>query len=194
MGFAVPGADLTQVLQEAAAGSSGARNELLARAYAELHRLAAASMRRESPGHPLQPTALVNEAWIRLFGAEARWENRRHFFGAAAEAMRRVLVDEARRRRAGKRGAGAEHVSLTQAGEIAADADPDIERLEECLQELETVEPRLVRVIELRYFGGLDIPATADVLGVAPATVKRDWAYARAWLLERLQAARAPGT
>lgn len=180
--------DLTQLLDLAAGGDAAARDALLVQAYDELKKLARSSMRRESPGHTLQPTALVNEAYMRLFGPDARWENRRHFFGAAAQAMRRVLVDQARRRDAGKRGGGLERVSLTQVDVAAEDAQVDVLALDALLAELEAVNPRLVRTIELRYFGGLDIEATAEVLGVAPATVKRDWAYARAWLLERLSA------
>jgi RNA polymerase sigma factor (TIGR02999 family) len=178
--------DLTQLLDLAADGDPAARDALLVQAYDELKKLARSSMRRESPGHTLQPTALVNEAYLRLFGPGARWENRRHFFGAAAQAMRRVLVDQARRRGAGKRGGGLERVSLTQVDVASEDAQVDVLALDALLAELEAANPRLVRTIELRYFGGLDIEATAEVLGVAPATVKRDWAYARAWLLERL--------
>jgi RNA polymerase sigma-70 factor (ECF subfamily) len=178
--------DLTQLLDLAAGGDEAARSALLAEAYEELRMLARSSMRRESPGHTLQPTALVNEAYLRLFGNDARWQNRRHFFGAAAQAMRRVLVDQARRRGAEKRGGDLERVSLTQVDIASEDAQVDVLALDALLAELEQVNPRLVRTIELRYFGGLDIEATAEVLGVAPATVKRDWAYARAWLLERL--------
>ena len=178
--------DLTQLLDLAAGGDEVARSALLAEAYEELRMLARSSMRRESPGHTLQPTALVNEAYLRLFGKDARWQNRRHFFGAAAQAMRRVLVDQARRRGAEKRGGDLERVSLTQVDIASEDAQVDVLALDALLAELEQVNPRLVRTIELRYFGGLDIEATAEVLGVAPATVKRDWAYARAWLLERL--------
>lgn len=178
--------DLTQLLDLAAGGDTKARDALLVQAYDELKKLARSSMRRESPGHTLQPTALVNEAYLRLFGPAARWENRRHFFGAAAQAMRRVLVDQARRRDADKRGGDLERVSLTQVDLAAEDAQVDVIALDTLLAELEAINPRLVRTIELRYFGGLDIEATAEVLDVAPATVKRDWAYARAWLLERL--------
>lgn len=178
--------DLTQLLDQAADGDAAARDALFAAAYDELRMLARSSMRRESPGHTLQPTALVNEAYLRLLGPDVRWENRRHFFGAAAQAMRRVLVDRARRRDAGKRGGGMERVSLTQVDVASEDAQVDVLALDALLGELEAINPRLVRTIELRYFGGLDIEATAGVLGVAPATVKRDWAYARAWLLERL--------
>ena len=178
--------DLTQLLDRAADGDAAARDALFAEAYDELRKLARSSMRREAPGHTLQPTALVNEAYLRLLGPDVRWENRRHFFGAAAQAMRRVLVDRARRRDAEKRGGGLERVSLTQVDIGTEDAAVDVLALDALLGELEGVNPRLVRTIELRYFTGLDIEATAEVLGVAPATVKRDWAYARAWLLERL--------
>lgn len=178
--------DLTLLLDRAADGDAAARDALFAEAYDELRKLARSSMRRESPGHTLQPTALVNEAYLRLIGPDVRWENRRHFFGAAAQAMRRVLVDRARRRDADKRGGDLERVSLTQVDVATEDAQVDVLALDALLAELEGVNLRLVRTIELRYFGGLDIEATAEVLGVAPATVKRDWAYARAWLLERL--------
>jgi len=178
--------DVTRLLRVAHAGNPEALNRVYDLVYGELRQIAAARLRQERDGHTLQPTALVNEAYLRLFGNDVRWENRRHFFGAAAQAMRRVLVDQARRRDAEKRGGDLERVSLTQVDIATEDAQVDVLAIDALLGELEQVNPRLVRTIELRYFGGLDIEATAEVLGVAPATVKRDWAYARAWLLERL--------
>jgi len=184
-------ADLTLLLERAGRGEAGADGALLARVYEELRQLAGSQMRREAAGHTLQPTALVNEAWLRLVGTSGGWQNRRHFFGAAAQAMRQVLVDHARRRNAEKRGGGLARVTLAEAENVGVDAEAEVLQVADLLEKLEARNARLARLVELRYFAGLDIESTADVLGVSPATVKRDWAYARAWLLEQIDPSRS---
>lgn len=180
-------APLTRILEEVAAGSSQAQGELIEAVYHELRRLAQSQMRRERQGHTLQPTALVNEACMRLLDSNSNWENRRHFFGAAAESMRRILIDHSRRRGAEKRGANAAHVTLDGL-EIEGDRmDIDLIALDDALDALEQHDERLARVVELRYFTGLSIEETADVLDISPATVKRDWAYGRAWLFDHMK-------
>lgn len=181
------GADLTLLLQRASQGDAAANGDLLTRVYGELKQLAGAQLRREAPGRTPQPTALVNEAYLRLVGTAGGWENRRHFFGAAARAMRQVLVDHARRRDAEKRGGDLARVTLSEAENVGVDAEAEVLQVADLLEKLEAKSERLARLVELRYFAGLDIESTAEVLGMSPATVKRDWAYARAWLLEQLE-------
>ncbi len=176
--------EITLLLQAVGGGDEGALDRLIPLIQARLHEMASYRMRQERAGHTLQPTALVNEAYMRLAGGQ--WENRIHFFGAAAEAMRRVLVDHARKVRAEKRGGGAERVTFSRLEVAAEEPDLDILALDEALQALEEEDRRLAQVVQLRYFVGLNIDETADVLGVSPATVKRDWVYARAWLRERM--------
>jgi RNA polymerase sigma factor (TIGR02999 family) len=188
----LPDHDLTQLLERVSRGDAAANGDLLARVYGELRQLAGSQLRRESPGHTLQPTALVNEAYLRLFGTSGGWANRRHFFGAAARAMRQVLVDHARRRDAEKRGGGYERLTLSAAENVGVDAEAEVLQIADLLDKLEARNERLARIVELRYFAGLDIEATADVLEISPATVKRDWAYARAWLLQQLDPGGAP--
>lgn len=178
--------DLTLLLQAAGDGDRDAYARLYEAVYVELRKVARASLRREAPGHTLQPTALVNEAYLRLAPDGAAWQNRRHFFGAAAEAMRRILVDHARKRLAHKRGAGAERVTLSGVDLLAGEETADVLRIDEALQELGATQPRLAELVMLRYFAGMSVEETAQALGVSPATAKRDWAYARAWLRERL--------
>ncbi|NMO22779.1 sigma-70 family RNA polymerase sigma factor [Pyxidicoccus fallax] len=180
--------ELTVRLEGAGKAERIAREALMAVAYQELRQLAGPEARVEASHNTLQPTVLVNEAWMRLSSSGAlAFENRRHFFGAAAQALRRVLVDRARVLRARYRDVGQERLSLS-ATEVEAPADMDIEvlELERALSELESFQPRLARTLELRYFAGLGVQETAAALGVSPATVKRDWSYARAWLVERL--------
>lgn len=178
--------DVTLLLQRVNQGEQRAYSELFELVYGELRRMAVGRMRMEGQGHTLQPTALVNEACMRLMDGETDWQNRRHFFGAAAEAMRRVLVDHARRRNAAKRGGGLHRVTLTNLDVESPDSDVDLLALEDALKVLESESPRLARLVELRFFAGLSIEEAAAMLEVSPATVKRDWSFARAWLLERL--------
>jgi RNA polymerase sigma factor (TIGR02999 family) len=177
--------EITRLLA-AADGDPAAASRLYEAVYGELRALAAASLRRESAGHTLQPTALVNEAYLRLLPGQAGWENRRHFFGAAAQAMRRILVDHARRRAAVKRGDGLERVTFTDLAVAIPEPDVDVEALEEALVALEAEDARLAQVVTLRYFGGFGIEEIGQILGTSPATVKRDWEFARTWLYERL--------
>jgi len=156
---------------------------------AELRRLAASYLRRERAGHTLQPTAVVNEAYLRLMPQrDVRWENRAHFFGIAAKMMRRVLVDHARRKHAGKRGGFAgEPVSLSQVADPAGGQDIDVLNLHQALDELAALDPRQADVVELRYFGGLKIEEIAEAIGVSPATVKRELTTATVWLRHRMK-------
>jgi RNA polymerase sigma factor (TIGR02999 family) len=176
--------DVTALLDRWNRGDADALKEALALVYGELRRLAGDLMRRERAEHTLQPTALVHEAYLRLTGLrEVRIENRRHFYGAAAGAMRRILVDHARQRRAGKRGGPDLHRAPPgKALDTPIDLRLDFERLDEALEELAVLAPQKARTVELRYFVGLSVPETAAVLDIAPATVKRHWTFARAWL------------
>ena len=180
--------DVTQILNAVDRGDAKAADELLPLVYAELRRLAAAKMAHEAPGHTLQPTALVHEAWLRLVGdAAPKFENRAHFFGAAAEAMRRILVESARRKQREKRGGGAEHVDVAEL-EIAAPLGNAEESLaiHEVLDRLAAHDARKAEVVKLRYFVGFSFEETAEVLGISVPTAKRDWAYARAWLHQEI--------
>lgn len=178
--------DVTRVLEAIERGDAHAGEQLLRLVYAELRQLARAKMACEQPGHTLQPTALVHEAWMRL--EDARFENRAHFFGAAAEAMRRILVERSRRHHRQKRGGGAEHLDLDDV-EIAAPTDNDAELLavHEALDALAAHDPRKAELVKLRYFGGLSFEETAGVLGISVPTAHRDWAYARAWLHQEIR-------
>ena len=150
--------------------------------YDELRRIAAAYMRRERPGQTLQATALVHEAYLRLAGAGTPWHDKRHFVGIAARSMRQILVERARARGAQKRWAELDRVSLTDALAVAADPEGMMPALDDALARLERIDPEQARIVELRYFAGLNIEDTADALGMSPATLKRRWALARAWL------------
>ena len=182
-------AQVTQLLDAMARGDDHAHERLVPLIEHRLHELAEGRMRRERPDHTLQPTELVNEAYIRLAGDGQAWENRAHFFGAAAEAMRRVLIDHARRRAAEKRGGGVEQVTFYELNVQVEEPDVDVFGLDEALEALSEVDMRLAQVVRLRYFAGFSIEEVAEILQVSPATVKRDWTYARAWLLERLRGA-----
>jgi RNA polymerase sigma factor (TIGR02999 family) len=160
--------------------------ELAPQVYDELRRLAAAYMRRERPGQTLQATALVHEAYLRLAGAGTPWTDKRHFVGIAARSMRQILVERARARGAQKRWAGLDRVTMTDALAVAADAEGMLPALDEALTRLEQVDAEQARIVELRYFAGLSIEETADALGMSPATLKRRWALARAWLFREL--------
>ena len=180
-------ADLTLLLGAIQRGEPDAAGALLAQVYAELRQLARAKMAREQPGHTLQPTALVHEAWLRL--GDQPFANRAHFFSAAAEAMRRILIDRARRKLAAKHGANAEHVDADEI-EIAAPTPKDDELLavHEALDALAAHDARKAELVKLRYFAGLTIEEAADVLGISAPTAKRDWTYARAWLFRKISA------
>lgn len=154
--------------------------------YAELRRVAAAYLRRERPGQTLQPTALVNEAYVRLAGQHPRFQNRAHFCAIAANAMRQILVERARARKAQKRGGGAARVTLQDHMAISPEAALDLAVLDEALTRLAALDPQQARIVELRFFGGLSVDEAADALGISPATVKRHWAVARAWLAREL--------
>jgi RNA polymerase sigma-70 factor, ECF subfamily len=180
--------ELTQLLFNWREGDSGALDKLMPIVYEELRRLASNYLRREHPGHTLQPTALVNEAYLRLVDQrQARWQNRAQFLGVAAQLMRRILVDHARQRDAAKRGgADRQRLSLTDAAGIAGKPDADLLAVHDSLNELAVIDPQQSRIVELRFFGGLSIEETAEVLSVGHATVERDWKLARAWLRRKL--------
>src|SRR5262245_36750603 len=180
--------DITILLERWSLGDIDSFNVLVPLVYEELKKLADHHLRQERGGHTLQPTALVHEAFLRLRGVrEMRLENRAHFYGAAAQVMRRVLVDYARRRNAGKRNAGASPAELTAALERPVDVRFDLLALSDALDSLEKIAPGKAKVVELRYFGGLSVEETAAFLGVAPATVKRHFAFARTWLYRELE-------
>ena len=161
--------------------------------YRELRRLAAGYLRNERPNHTLQPTALVNEAFLRLAGqADSEWKDRGRFVAVAAHVMREVLIDHARTRGRSKRGAGQRLISLEDAGEVGAGREVDLIALNDALSELDRVDPQQSRIVELRYFGGLSIEETARVLGVSAATVKRNWRLAKAWLHRELASPAGP--
>jgi RNA polymerase sigma-70 factor (ECF subfamily) len=180
--------DVTQLLLAWDKGDPEAGDRLLPLVYAELHRRATAAMRRENEGNTLQATALVHEAYLRLVDQDrVAWKNRAQFYGVAAQVMRRILIDHAREHLAQKRGGGARQVTLSGL-EAAADSDDavDVLALDQALGQLARLDARQARLVELRYFGGLSIEETAEALDVSPATVKREWATARAWLRREL--------
>jgi RNA polymerase sigma factor (TIGR02999 family) len=184
--------DVTRLLEAAGSGDRTAFDRLYRAVYEELRQMAQVNMRRERAGHTLQPTALVNEAYLRLAPGSVSWEDRRHFFGAAAEAMRRILVDYARQRLAEKRGGGYERVTLTDSGlNIAADTEEglDLLQIDAALEQLRAESERLADLVTLRFFAGMSIEDAAQALDISPATAKRDWAFARAWLYKRMTSA-----
>lgn len=179
--------DITRVLGEIEQ-RAGASEQLLPLVYNELRRLAAARMARESAGQTLQPTALVHEAWLRLFNGNAQvWQSRGHFFGAAAEAMRRILIERARRKMSRKRGGGAEHVSIEEVDIAGALPDERVLLIDEALYRLEKRDPELARVVTLKFFGGLTNAEVAEMLGVTERTVQNKWNFAKAWLTESIR-------
>jgi RNA polymerase sigma factor (TIGR02999 family) len=177
--------DVTDLLDAAAAGDRRAAADLLPLVYDELRKLAAVRMAAESPGHTLQPTALVHEAYLRLVGDtdEQRWDNRGHFFAAAAEAMRRILVEAARRKHGPQRGGLFVRHDLDREFPAGPDRSERVLALDEALDRLAAAEPRAAEVVKLRYFAGLTIAETAAALGISARTADNDWAYARAWLV-----------
>jgi RNA polymerase sigma factor (TIGR02999 family) len=179
--------DVTALLGDWSRGDRSALDQLLPLVYAELRRIAGRQLRRERVGHTLQPTALVHEVYLRIVDQRhVDWQNRAHFFGVAAQVMRRILVDHARRRHAGKRGEGVPCLSVDDAREVAASNEIPILALDHALGRLEKVDPELARIVELRAFGGLTIEEAARVLEVSPSTAKRDWRTAKAWLSREL--------
>lgn len=179
--------DITLVLQQIERGEAQAADRLLPLVYEELRALAAARMAQEAAGHTLQPTALVHEAWLRLGGdQQPPWQSRGHFFGAAAEAMRRILIDRARHRLAQRRGGGQLHVNLDAVELASASEDARIIRVHDALQELEAIEPAKAQLVKLRYFAGMTLEEAAQVLSINERTARRWWDFARARLLKEL--------
>ena len=180
---------VSQLLQRWGEGDATALDQLMPLVSDELRRMARRYMRQQSPGHTLQTTALIHEAYLRLVGRDARqWENRAHFFGVAAQAMRHILVDYARARVAAKRGGAARPVSLEEAALVSGERAAELVALAEALDALARLSARQSRVVELRYFGGLNVSETAEVLRVSTDTVTRDWNQAKAWLYRELTA------
>jgi len=182
---------VTQILQAVSAGDAHAAEELLPLVYDELRHLAAARMARESPGQTLQATALVHEAWLRLIGPnEIHWNGRGHFFGAAAEAMRRILLERARKKARLRHGGRLQRVDLDHVTLATQDSDDVIVAVNEALEKLAAEAPQKAEIVKLRYFAGLEHAEIAEVLGVSEPTVRRHWAYARSWLYAELKAQR----
>ncbi len=179
--------EITRLLVAWSDGDEAALNQLAPLIHTELHRLAHQYMSRERPGHLLQTSALINEAYIRLIDwKNVRWQNRAHFFGVAAQLMRRILVDFARDRLYLKRGGGAFQVSLSEAASFVVQRDTDFVALDEALKALSEIDPRKVQVVELRFFAGLSVEEVAELLKVSKETVMRDWRLAKVWLLREL--------
>ena len=179
--------EITQLLVAWGAGDESALEELAPLVHAELRRLAHRYMGGERAGHTLQTTALVNEAYLRLIDWKSvRWQSRAHFFGVSAQLMRRILVDFARARGYRKRGGGTPRVALDEAAAVSDERGADLLALDEALRALAELDPRQSKVVELRFFGGLTVEEAAEVLKVSPATVERDWSFARAWLHREL--------
>ena len=181
--------DVTRILESIEHGNPRAAGELLPLVYGELRKLAASKMANEAAGHTLQPTALVHEAWVRLVGdASPKFANRAHFFAAAAEAMRRILVDQGRRKRALRHGGGQEGVDIEELDLAAPEADTQLLAVHEALDKLAVHHPVKSEVVKLRYFIGLTIAETAEVLGISEPTAKNYWAWARVWLYQEIKA------
>jgi RNA polymerase sigma-70 factor, ECF subfamily len=179
--------DVTRLLAQLQGGQRDVAQQLIPLVYAELRDLAVSYLRRERSDHTLQPTALVHEAYLRLVDQRnTTWQNRAHFFGIAAQAMRRVLLDHARRKRAGKREGAAQRVTLEEGVAETPQRSIDLIALDVALERLKGIDERQYKVVELRFFGGLDVDQTAEVLQISPATVKRDWTFAKAWLQREL--------
>jgi len=179
--------EITELLVAWGAGDRAALDKLTPLVYDELHRLAHQYMRRERPGHTLQTSALLNEAFVRLVDQrDVQWRNRAHFFGIAAQMMRRILVDYARSRHYAKRGGGGQRVSLDEAALVSKSRAAEVIELDDALTALADVDQRKSQIVELRFFGGLSIEEAAEVLGVSPGTVMRDWTLAKAWLHRRI--------
>ena len=179
--------EITMILQDVEKGVAGAADRLARAVFSDLHRIAEGAMRRERDGHTLQPTELVDEAFVKLLGKQgASWQNRAHFFAVASRTIRHILVDHARHRSRQKRDHGL-RVTLDESIAEAPDRSVDLIALDEALEQLDAAAPRQARVVELRFFGGLEVDETAHALGISAATVKRDWTFARAFLLRSLE-------
>ncbi|HZQ97164.1 MAG TPA: sigma-70 family RNA polymerase sigma factor [Candidatus Sulfotelmatobacter sp.] len=183
-----PSQDVTRLLAQWTEGDAQALEDLLPLVYDELRRLARGYLYRERSDHTLQSTALVHEAYLRLVDQNVSWQNRAHFFGIAAEMMRRILVDYARGRNAAKRGDGICRVTLDEEIMGAGQRDVDVLALDEALTRLAKLDPQQSRIVELRFFAGLSIEDTSAILKISPATIKRDWAMAKAWLFREMSA------
>ncbi len=182
------GNQLTQLLLAWGSGDKDALDKLTKLVYKELHEIAHRFMTRETPGHPLQTTALINETYLRLVHLrEVNWQDRAHFFAICARLMRRILTDFARARRYAKRGGDAPHMSLDEAPTVSRRLPGDLVALDDALKSLAKVDPRACQVVELRFFGGLSAQEAAEVLEVSPETITRDWRMAKAWLARELQ-------
>ena len=181
------GGPITQLLAQSRAGEAGALDQLLPLVYGELQRLARSYLRRERSDHTLQSTALVHEAYLRLVGQEGvEWRTRTHFFAVAANLMREILVDHARAHSTAKRGGGACKLTLDESLQLSAETDVDLVALDDALTGLASLDANQARLVELRFFGGLTLDQSAEVLGVSVATLKRQWVLARAWLYREL--------
>jgi RNA polymerase sigma factor (TIGR02999 family) len=182
--------DVTQILQQIESGDPSAAEQLLPLVYDELRKLAAARLADEKPGQTLQATALVHEAYLRLVDVDQaqHWNGRGHFFGAAAEAMRRIIIERARARKAAKAGGGQQRVPLDGLQVAGPEPQWDLLAIDAALEQLEQIDPQAGEIVKLRYFVGMTIPEAAAALGVSPSTVDRQWAWARAWLHAKLQA------
>ena len=181
---------VTLLLRAMKNGDESAAEKLLPLVYNELHRLAKSYMQRERSDHTLQPTALINEAYLRLAGESIDWQSRQHFIGVAANVMRRLLVDHARAHNASMRGGGLQRVELEEGLMISSERSNEVLALHDALNNLERENPRQAKVVELRYFGGFSIEEIGDILEMAPRSVKRDWALARIWLLKQMKKSR----
>ncbi|HEX8999801.1 MAG TPA: sigma-70 family RNA polymerase sigma factor [Blastocatellia bacterium] len=170
------------------AGDAAAMDEVIRAVYQELRRMADRYLRQENPGHTLQPTALVHEAWLRLIDqTQVNWQNRAQFFGVAAQMMRRILVDHAKTKHREKRGGDAVRLVLDEGMDLSDERAADLVALDDALHALSAIDPRKCRVVELRYFGGLSVEETAEILDVSPQTVLRDWKLAKAWLYQEIK-------
>lgn len=180
--------DVTRILESVSNGDPKAANELLPLVYGELRKLAAAKMANEAANQTLQPTALVHEAWLRLTGNEnIKWDGRAHFFGAAAEAMRRILIDNARRKQARRHGGGQQRLDIADVDIAAPGKEDELLAMDEALDKLAVLDKPKAELVKLRYFAGLTIEESAQILGVSVPTANRWWAYSRAWLFEQMQ-------
>jgi RNA polymerase sigma factor (TIGR02999 family) len=188
--YAMDSAKVTQLLLDLTGGNRSAVDELMPLVYQELKRIAGGQLRNERPGHTLQATALVHEAYLKLVDQRAvSWQNRAHFFGVAAQVMRRILLDHAKGKQRDKRGGKLQHTVLDEGLVVSEDRSSDLVLIDEALTRLEKLDPRQAKVVELRFFGGLSVEETAEAMGISAPTVKREWAMARAWLYRELSPA-----